>query len=502
MKLKSSATALLLILVAIVGGVIATVTFSYNASAESQAEQSSLLTWRYLAVATAGSTNGIAVDLIRWNRALLEGDQATALNLQVVVARDIATTEELTSQLRGLNLPGAEAPVRDVDLRATQDFLVFVREFQGAGVHTNSDALTVVPGAVQTWQKSTGRVAPFIATEVRQNAADELARANLARQILLGSGALALTTVFLLAIVVFRSTLGPIVALAEAASALSRGADVEIPRSKRRDEIGDLGRALEAWKRTMQHRLAILDATVALNESHDIGELLNAGAATLLDLSSARQVAIAVMRDGKLVLAAAAPDRLGSEFVGMPATPQGPTSLAARTGRPVIGDLSDNAWYETWLQVPGLADCGPLLGLPLVSGGQVVGAAVCFRPAGDPAFTDADTEICQVVTTQLAAAVRQGNLFEELVAVRAALDVANRHTGALTIEMSDKLQESAEAIIGLTERALVEATKRPAEQATTAYLEETHLAAQELLLLVGHAVDVETPRVLATEAIA
>jgi hypothetical protein len=127
---------------------------------------------------------------------------------------------------------------------------------------------------------------------------------------------------------------------------------------------------------------------------------------------------------------------------------------------------------------------------------------VCFRPAGDPAFTDADAEICQVVTTQLAAAVRVGNLFEELVCTRAALDVANRRKGTVSAEMSHKLQESAEAIVGVTERAVVDAGKRPADQATVAHLEETRLAAQQLLLLVGRVSDAGTPTVLAAEAIA
>ena len=311
------------------------------------------------------------------------------------------------------------------------------RRFQRGGVHSDTETVSAVTGAFQAWQRSTVQVAPFISAAVVRNHADELARTSVTGQVLLGGGALALLIVSLLGMVVFRSLLRPIVDLARAATALGRGADVEIRNSNRQDEIGDLARALETWRRSMKHFLAISEATVALSESHDTGELLSASASTLMDMASARYVTIAVVRDGELLVAASAPGPIDAEWAGSPATPHGPALLAARTKKPVIGDLIDSDWYELWLQLPAIADCGPLMALPFISEGEVVGAAVWFRPAGDPAFTNADVENCQVVITQIAGAIRVGNIFEELVRTKAALDVANANNSDSKTEIPE-----------------------------------------------------------------
>lgn len=431
-RLKTRAAALFLILVAVVGGMVAATSISFDASREAQQDQTRLLTWRYLSVAIESRTNVAVANLMQLNSAVRTDDPVDQSTLQARVTGDVALIQDLSRQVGQVAVDGPEIAVRDSEVLAANDFIVFARGYQKTVVQSNTD--TLVAAAFETWQQATAPVALFIADGARQDAADALASSNFSAEFILGGGALALVSVFLLGIVVFRSLLRPVVDLAGAASALGGGADVEIPRSRRRDEIGDLGRALEAWRRTVKHRLAIAEASAALNETLDTNELLQTSASTLNDLTSSRHVTVTIVRDGDLVVAASAPVSPDVEWAGSSTTPNGPAMVAVRTKRAVIGDLIDSQWYETWLQVPVLADCGPLMALPLVSGGQAVGAVVWFRAAGEPAFTSADVENCQVVITQLAGAIRVSNTFDELVRTKAALVTATAHKGASEVK--------------------------------------------------------------------
>src|SRR5205807_607659 len=95
-------------------------------------------------------------------------------------------------------------------------------------------------------------------------------------------GMLLLGLLLFLGGLVIRSMLRPINQLAATARQISRGEDPDIPAVGRDDELGQLARALEAWRQEAANRLEVANAVTAEKEQQARTlELLNHAASAI-----------------------------------------------------------------------------------------------------------------------------------------------------------------------------------------------------------------------------
>jgi CHASE3 domain sensor protein len=229
-------------------------------------------------------------------------------------------------------------------------------------------------------------------------------------RVVLATGVVSLLIVVLLAIAVFRQTLRPIRDLVGAATDLANGRSVNVPWTARSDEVGQLAKGLAAWNRASQERMALARTMTETSATADVNQLLRMCTARLQEELAAAQV-VAVLG-------------LGSQWRVMASTPQpycagvliprSPEADALRAGQMLAGDLrtldTDPA-LRSWVVTN---DLGPVLSMPLVSGGQLLGVVSAVRRINQPAFSALDQELADIIVPSLSAAIHVALLSGQL----------------------------------------------------------------------------------------
>jgi signal transduction histidine kinase/CheY-like chemotaxis protein/CHASE3 domain sensor protein len=224
-------------------------------------------------------------------------------------------------------------------------------------------------------------------------------------------GGVILLLLLFLGLLLIRSILGPISALARAARVVARGDSISIPGRERRDELGDLAEALSAWQEESAKRLGLAQAMVDVNSHLRLDECLELGIRRAAEVLSADEVSVLLVREGGFEVTSGgrrAPLDSISAWIE-----KGPAMQTVLNGRSTVGQHSDPVWgvpTRSWAAARGF---GPVLSVPMVSRGFTVGALTATRSTGRPAFEDADAQVAQIIAGPLAAAVHVAKVFED-----------------------------------------------------------------------------------------
>jgi signal transduction histidine kinase/CheY-like chemotaxis protein/CHASE3 domain sensor protein len=304
---------------------------------------------------------------------------------------------------------------------------------------------------------------------------------------LVGTAAI-LALIAFLAGVVFRSTLHPVRQLVSAANALAAGEPVTIPSITRSDEIGQLAKSLSAWEQATRERLELAQAMVDVGARTELNDLLALGTRQAADVLAAAEVAVSLDSGVVFLFRDGESQRIDSPE-GNLLPDHSPAAEVMRTGQPLIGDLRNPAWADVIRNWASKADLGPLITMPMVSGGVVVGTLTAARHTGGMAFGQADLVRAQLIAAPLASAVRVARLFEDLRNANNQLLEANRHKSIFLANMSHELRTPLNAILGFSELLRDDETGRFDASTGHRFLDQIHTSGQHLLELINDILD-------------
>ena len=205
------------------------------------------------------------------------------------------------------------------------------------------------------------------------------------------------------------------------------------PQHQRQDEVEELAQFLASWQRVTVERLS---GRAEQSEVLDHGLL-----AHVAELLGAERIVVSLVEPGGLRVVDGHP-----AIDDAPVKGESPGGRAVRTGEIFLGSLEARVWgasTQAWREQNGL---GPVMAIPMVSGGETIGAVTVARGAGQPAFQKAEMDRARILIPPLAGAVRISSLSDQLRA-------ANRAAAEETLRLSDTLRlllESAgEGIYGI-----------------------------------------------------
>jgi signal transduction histidine kinase/DNA-binding response OmpR family regulator/CHASE3 domain sensor protein len=317
-------------------------------------------------------------------------------------------------------------------------------------------------------------------------AAQSLSTANAVASIV-GTAAI-LLLIAVLAWIVFRSMLHPVRQLILAANALSAGEPVTITSVNRSDEIGQLAKSLVAWEQATRERLELAQAMVDVGATTDLDDLVALGLRKTAAALSAAEIAVSLDSGLVFILNGGEHQRIDSpEGALLPAG--SPAAEVLRTGQPLLGDLRDPSWANLIHDWAVRDDLGPVITIPLVSGGVVVGTLTAVRHSAGVAFGQPDLVRAQMIAAPLAAAVRVARLFEGLRNANSELLESNQHKSTFMTNMSHELRTPLTAILGFSEILRDDKTDRFDAATKHRFFEQIHTSGQHLLGLINDLLD-------------
>jgi two-component system, sensor histidine kinase and response regulator len=203
---------------------------------------------------------------------------------------------------------------------------------------------------------------------------------------------------------------------------------------ERLEEVAELAQFLASWQRVTVERLS---GRVELSEALDQGIL-----AHVAKLVGAERIVVTLV------------EPVGLRVVdGHPAVEEGvvqgdsPAGRAVQDGEIFIGDLQTRDWgesIEAWSEQTG--GLGPVMAIPMVSGGETTGAVTVVRAAGQPQFTTVEADRARILIPPLAGAVRISSLSDQL---RSANKAAEDETARLSNSLRLLLESAGEGIYGI-----------------------------------------------------
>lgn len=302
----------------------------------------------------------------------------------------------------------------------------------------------------------------------------------------IATAVLVIAILVLLGVIVYRSTLRPLSALLGAASSLAAGEKAEIPASRSESEVGRLARALAVWKRAELERLALVRTATELSSRVDLHEILDLGSERLREVLDCPHVAISV-GDPMGLRPVLRPDSSVESSLMVPNA--SPSAQAFRTRRAVIADLRSAGWDDEVVSWRDAHSAGPVLAVPLVSGGDLVGVVSCIRHADQAAFTRTDRDRAELFVPSLASAIRVSLLFESLKKSSAELELANRHKSVFLANMSHELRTPLNAILGFSQLLIDDPGGRIDTKTRLRFLNQVNSSGQHLLGLINDILD-------------
>jgi two-component system sensor histidine kinase/response regulator len=206
----------------------------------------------------------------------------------------------------------------------------------------------------------------------------------------------------------------------------------DAPLLDRRNEVDDLAQFLASWQRVTVARLS---GEAEQSEVLDHGLL-----AHVAELLGAEQIIVSLVEPGGLRVVDGYPTVDPAAVKG-----ESPGGRAVRSGEIFIGTLDARVWGETtqaWRDATGL---GPVMAIPLVSGGQTIGAVTVARLEGTSQFETLESERARILAPPLAGAVGISSLSDQLRAVNLA---AEKERERLASNLRLLLDSAGEGIYG------------------------------------------------------
>jgi PAS domain S-box-containing protein len=206
-----------------------------------------------------------------------------------------------------------------------------------------------------------------------------------------------------------------------------------IAADESRNEVDELAQFLASWQRVTIERLS---GRVEVSEALDVGIL-----AHVARLIGAERIIVNLVEPDGLHVVDGYPAITAIPLVG-----DSPGQRAVDTGEIFMGDLQEEGWGESVVAWRYTVDTGPVMAIPMVSGGETIGAVTVTRPKGAPPFTAVEAARALILVPPLAGAVRISSLSDELRRVNKAAD---DETARLSNSLRLLLQSAGEGIYGI-----------------------------------------------------
>jgi PAS domain S-box-containing protein len=200
-----------------------------------------------------------------------------------------------------------------------------------------------------------------------------------------------------------------------------------------RDEVDELAQFLAAWQRVTVDRLS---GRVEQSEVLDKGLL-----AHVAKLLGAERIVVSLVDPSGLRVVDGHPAIEEAVIIG-----DSPGERAVLIGQIFIGDLNKQHWGESTRAWAEKGDLGPVMAIPMVSGGESIGAVLVVRSVGEVQFTRVESDRARILVPPLAGAVRLSSLSDQLRSDNTAADV-ERIRLANSLRML--LESAGEGIYGI-----------------------------------------------------
>jgi methyl-accepting chemotaxis protein len=298
-SLRAQTVVLFILLVTFAASAEVIVQGQLQAGQAAQTEQVGLITWRYDTVSASLSAEELRTNLAQMNNAQLAGDPPGAAAFQAQAESDIAAIEAELAQISALHLASEDAVVIAKDAQDFHSLTTFARQFIAAGRHSDSEMLTQVDDAINSWRFGRSPVDGYIQTEIQANQAVIDAGKAASKNVQLFAEILTVVFLTILAFYQFYLTLRPVVKLAKVATVLASGESVAIKPTRRRDELGQLTSALAAWQHTSQDLVEGLrdGSSRAAASASDLSSVSEQLAAATAEQTSATTATSATMEE-------------------------------------------------------------------------------------------------------------------------------------------------------------------------------------------------------------
>jgi len=303
----------------------------------------------------------------------------------------------------------------------------------------------------------------------------------------IATAVLVIAVLVFLGFIVYRFTLRPLSALFGAASALAAGERADIPSLRSDNEVGQLARALAAWKRTELERLTLVKTANELGSRVELQEILDLGAERLREVLDCPFVAVS-LADPMGLRMVLIPGSTTGESEQMPSA-KSPSAQAFRSRQTVIADLRSPGWDDAVVRWREEQSAGPAMAMPLVSGAEVLGVVTCVRRADQAPFTRSDQDHAELLLPSLASAIRVSLLFDNLRESGAKLELANRHKTVFLANMSHELRTPLNAILGFSQLLIDDQTGRIDTKTRLRFVDQINSSGQHLLGLINDILD-------------
>ncbi len=216
-----------------------------------------------------------------------------------------------------------------------------------------------------------------------------------------------------------------------AASGDATGKD--LPAPGRQKEVDDLAQFLASWQRVTVERLS---GHVEHSEVLDHGLL-----AHVAELLGGERIIVSLVEPGGLRIVDGYPAVSPLAVKG-----ESPGGRSVRSGEIFIGSLDARVWGESTQAWREAMELGPVMSIPLVSGGETIGAVTVARSRGQLQFGTVESDRARILAPPLAGAVAISSLSDQLRAAnRAAEDERERLAGSLRL----LLESAGEGIYGI-----------------------------------------------------
>ncbi len=203
--------------------------------------------------------------------------------------------------------------------------------------------------------------------------------------------------------------------------------------AQRRDEVDELAQFLASWQRVTVERLS---GRVEISEVLDQGIL-----AHVARLIGAERIIVSLVEPNGLRVVDGHPAVEAAILVG-----DSPGKRAVDSGEIFIGELEEIAWGRSTAEWRDLHHSGPVMAVPMVSGGETIGAVTVARTKGQPPFTSSEAGRALILVPPLAGAVRISSLSDQLRSVNKAAEV---ETARLSNSLRLLLESAGEGIYGI-----------------------------------------------------
>src|SRR5580692_2196076 len=200
-----------------------------------------------------------------------------------------------------------------------------------------------------------------------------------------------------------------------------------------RDEVDELAQFLAAWQRVTVDRLS---GRVEQSEVLDKGLL-----AHVAKLLGAERIVISLLDPSGLRIVDGHPGIEESVIVG-----DSRSRRAVHTGQIFIGDLQSDLWGQDTIAYRDGTGTGPVMAIPMVSGGESIGAVMVLRSVGETQFTRVESDRARILVPPLAGAVGLSSLSDQLRSDNIAADVERTR---LSNSLRMLLESAGEGIYGI-----------------------------------------------------